>query len=129
MDYMALSGLRGVGVPRIVATYDVGCIWRKKLPQRMQAYPEDMKLADDVDLEIGIPSWHVKGHGAYCQENYSLNYIPGVGRTCGEDVEITWSQTNSLAPSTREMGSGARRETLNDHWNGWNLSKVIGFRK
>ncbi|PPQ96654.1 hypothetical protein CVT26_010318, partial [Gymnopilus dilepis] len=128
MDFMALSALRGVQVPRIVVSYDVGCIWCKKLRERMVTYPDEMQLADDVEIEIGIPSWHVKGHGPHCQENYSLNYIPGVGRTCGEDVEITWSQTNALAPSTREMGPGARRETLNDHWNGWNLRKVIGFR-
>ena len=50
-------------------------------------------------------------------------------RTCGEDVEITWSQTNSLAPSTREMGSGAQKETLDDQWNGWNFRKLVGFCK
>jgi hypothetical protein len=64
-----------------------------------------------------------------CQNNLSLSYIPGVGRTCGEDVETSWAHTNSLAPSTREMGPGARRETLNDHWNGWNFRKIVGFRK
>ena len=129
MDYMVLSALCGIHVPRLVVCYDIGCTWCKKLPERMEMYPDDMRLSDDVDIEIGVPSWHVKGHGAYCQENYSLNYIPGVGRTCGEDTEPTWSQTNALAPSTREMGSGARKETLNDHWNGWNLRKLIGFRK
>lgn len=94
----------------------------------MAEYPAQMQLPPDIDLEIAIPSWHVNGHGSKCRNNLSLNYVPGVGRTCGEDVEISWSQTNALAPSTREMGPGARKETLNDQWNGWNLRKIIGFR-
>ncbi len=95
----------------------------------MLEYPEEMQLPPDVDVEIAILSWHINGHGPFCQNNYSLNYLPGVGRTCGEDIEISWSHTNSLAPSVREMGPGARRETLNDHWNGWNFHKIVGFRK
>ena len=124
-----LSALAGVSVPRIVISYDIGCQWSKNLADRISAYDEDMQISEGVKLEIGIPNWHVNGHGAFCRNNYSLNYLPGVGRTCGEDVEISWSQTNSLAPSTREMGPGARRETLNDHWNGWNMRKIVGFRK
>jgi hypothetical protein len=130
MDYMVLSALAAVNVPRIVISYDIGCQWSKNLRERISKYNDDLlELPEDTHLEIGIPSWHVNGHGSYCRNNYSLNYLPGVGRTCGEDVEISWSQTNSLAPSTREMGSGARQETLNDHWDGWNLRKIIGFRK
>ena len=28
-----------------------------------------------------------------------------------------------------EMGPGTHRETLNDHWNGWNFRKIIDFCK
>ena len=129
MDYMVLSILITVFAPRVVLSYDIGCQWSKKFRERMLMYDEDLHIPDDLELEIGIPSWHVNGHGAFCRENYSLNYIPGVGRTCGEDVETTWSSTNCLAPSTREMGSGARKETLNDHWNSWNFRKIVGFRE
>lgn len=55
--------------------------------------------------------------------------ILGAGRTCGEDVETTWSSTNALAPSVREMAPGAKHDTLNDHWNGWNFHKIAGFHK
>ena len=75
----------------------------------MIEYPEEMRLPSDLEVEVGIPSWHVNGHGMECQNNLSLSYIPGVGRTCGEDVETSWAHTNSLAPSTREMGPGADR--------------------
>jgi hypothetical protein len=129
MDYMVLSALMGITVPHVVISYDIGCQWSKHFKKRMVEYPPAMQLPSDVKVDIAIPSWHVNGHGAFCQNNYSLNYIPGVGRTCGEDIEITWSNTNSLAPSVREMGPGSRRETLNDQWNGWNFRKIVGFRK
>ena len=90
-------------------------------------YPEEMRLLSDLEVEVGIPNWHVNRHGTECQNNLSLSYIPGVGKTCGEDVETSWAHTNSLAPSTREMGPGAHIETLNDHWNSWNFRKIIGF--
>ena len=45
----------------------------------------------------------------------------------GEEVETTWSFTNALGPSVREMAPGARHDTLNDQWNGWNFQKIIGF--
>ena len=64
-----------------------------------------------------------------CHENFSLGYLVGAGRTCGEEVETSWSHTNALAPSDREMGPAARHETLNDHWGGWNFKKIVGFRK
>jgi len=48
---------------------------------------------------------------------------------CGEEVETTWSSTNVLAPSVREMGPGARHNTLNNDWNGWNFRKIVGFHK
>ncbi|KIL55518.1 hypothetical protein M378DRAFT_188665 [Amanita muscaria Koide BX008] len=118
MDYMVLSALAGVTVPRVLVSYDIGCQWLKNWQERTSKYEDDIQLSDDVKLEIGIPSWHVNGHGTYCRNNYSFNYLPSVGQTCGEDIETSWLQTNSLAPSTREMGSGARKETLDDHWNG-----------
>ena len=129
MDWIVLSCLIGITLLRLVISYDIACQWRKNLFERMTEYPEEMRLPSDLEVEVGIPNWHVNGHGMECQNNLSLSYIPGVGRTCGEDVETSWAHTNSLAPSTREMGPGARRETLNDHWNGWNFRKIVGFRK
>ena len=128
MDWIILSCLVGITLLRLVISYDIACQWRKNLFERMSEYPEEMRLPSDLEVEVGIPNWHVNGHGTECQNNLSLSYIPGVGRTCGEDVETSWAHTNSLAPSTREMGPGARIETLNDHWNGWNFRKIIGFR-
>ena len=64
-----------------------------------------------------------------CDSNGPLKTsTKGAGRTCGEEVETTWSSTSALTPSVREMAPGARHDMLNDHWNGWNFSKIIGFR-
>lgn len=53
--------------------------------------------------------------------------MEGAGRTTGEDIETTWAGTNSLVPSVYKMGPAAWHDTLNDHWNGWNFHKIVGF--
>lgn len=115
-------------VLQVLISYDIGCQWSKHFEARTSSYPEELKLPSKTMVDIGIPSWHANGHGSSCRNNYSLNNIPGVGRTCGEDIETVWAHTNMLAPSTREMGPAMRRETLNDHWNHWNFRKIVGFR-
>jgi hypothetical protein len=127
MDYIVLSSLAGIKLPRIVITYDIGCQWSKHFQRRMEAFPDDLKLDSAVSVEVGIPNWHINGHGENCKE-FALSYMEGVGRTCGEEVETTWAQTNVLGTSVREMGPGARHETLDDQWGGSNFRKIVGFR-
>lgn len=95
----------------------------------MLEFPERMRISDSTEVKTAIPSWHINGHGSSCRTKFCLGYTKGVGRTCGEEVEITWSHTNPLASSVREMATAARRDTLNDHWNGWNFRKRAGFGK
>ncbi|KAJ7849376.1 hypothetical protein B0H14DRAFT_3668571 [Mycena olivaceomarginata] len=38
-----------------------------------------------------------------------------------------WANANPLARSTREMGPGSRRDTLDDHFNDWNHKKIIAL--
>ena len=45
----------------------------------------------------------------------------------GEGIERDWAQINALVPSTREMTSGNRKETLDDHWGYMNWEKVQTF--
>jgi Kyakuja-Dileera-Zisupton transposase len=128
MDYIILSSLAGVTLPRVVITYDIGCQWSKNFRRRMAEFPEDLRLDSSMSVEVGIPSWHINGHGDDCKD-FCLHYMNGVGRTCGEEVETAWAQTNALGTSIREMGPGARHETLNDHWSGSNFRKIVGFRE
>lgn len=93
----------------------------------MEEFPLDMRIPDKTEVDVAIPGWHINGHGVTCRDSFNLSYMEGVGRTVGEDVETIWAGTNLLAPSVREMGPAARHDTLNDHWNGWNFRKIVGF--
>ncbi|KAM6491207.1 hypothetical protein JOM56_013446 [Amanita muscaria] len=126
MEWVIYKRVKGVKLPRVVITYDIGCQWSKNFWRRVEEFPDDLKLDPATSVEVGIPSWHINGHGDNCR-TFCLNYMDGVGRTCGEEVETTWAQTNALGTSTREMGPGARHETLNDQWCGWNFRKIVGF--
>ncbi|KJA16799.1 hypothetical protein HYPSUDRAFT_71075 [Hypholoma sublateritium FD-334 SS-4] len=128
MDFIILSALVGLMLPRIIITYDIACQWSKNLASRMIEFPENMRINPQTIVDTVIPSWHINGHGEPCRQNFSLNYLKGARKTCGEEVEINWSHTNPLAPSVCEMGPAARHNTLNDHWNGWNFRQLVGFR-
>lgn len=93
----------------------------------MEEFPDDMKIDLNTQLDIAIPSWHINRYGLDYKANFNLSYMDGIGRTCGEEVETTWAHTNVLGASIREMCPGARHETLNDHWNGWNFWKIVCF--
>ena len=93
----------------------------------MSEFPEHMQINPATQVNIAIPSWHINGHGERCQKGFCLGYTRGAGRTCGEEIKTTWSFTNSLVPSVREMAQGARHDTLKIYWNGWNFHKIVGF--
>lgn len=126
MDYIILSALANVKLPRVVIMYNIGCQWSKNLSRRMEELADDLKLDSATVVEIGIPSWHINGHGENCKV-FSLSFMDGIGHTCGEEVETTWAQMNALGTSVREMDPGACHETLNDQWCGGNFRKIVGF--
>jgi hypothetical protein len=95
----------------------------------MKDFPESLQLDPAVEVEVGIPTWHINKDGDDCKANFSLSYMYSIGWTYGEDVKMTWAQTNSLRTSIREMGPGAQHETLDDHWCGLNFQKIVGFRE
>ena len=127
MDFIIFTALMGVTLLRIIITYDVICSWSIHFRKRMAEFPESMRIPDTTQVDVAIPGWHINGHGEKCRDNFNLSYMEGAGRTVGEDIETTWAGTNPLAPSVREMGPAARHDTLNDHWNGWNFRKIVGF--
>ena len=50
-----------------------------------------------------------------------------MARTDGEDPERWWAHINPVSMSTKEMGPGARLDTLDDHAGAWNWRKITGF--
>lgn len=129
IDYVVLSSVKGENYSRIVFTSDIGCQYSKKFKDRMEKFPLDMQIPSNTIIEFAVPSWHINAHGPDCRANFGLSFRDGVGRTCGEEVETTWAGTNPLGPSTREMGPGARHETLNGQWGGLNFKRILAFRK
>ena len=74
-----------------------------------------------------IPKFHILGHGHDCQTRFSLNYNKHSAHTNGEEPERWWAHINPLSMSTREMGPGARHDTIDDHAAAWNWRKITNF--
>jgi len=130
MDYVLLSTLRGVRPACLYITYDIVCQWYKNFLYRTIEFPLEMQLdTRDMELHYAIPKFHLNAHGAKCQTRFSLNFMTGAARTCGEGIETGWAHTNPVSTSVREMSPAGRRETLDDHWGGWNWRKITGLGK
>ncbi|KAI0757483.1 hypothetical protein C8Q80DRAFT_1092841, partial [Daedaleopsis nitida] len=129
MDYLVFSTVLGV-ILALLFSYDIVCQWCKKFFTRMQ---ENFLPAMQINLQrvpeirFAIPKHHYRVHGGEPHSQWSLNYLPRVGRTYGEGIEVHWSHINPLAKSTREMSPGMRHEVYNDHWGAWNWQKTISF--
>src|ERR1700710_2685818 len=126
MDYLFFSTLRCLSLDVLNVSYDIACQWHKKLWARMDSLPSAMHLNHpNMAITFFVPKFHLPAHIMECQTRFSWNFIPGVGRTDGEAPERGWANINPVASSTKEMGPGARRDTLDDHFADWNWKKVI----
>ncbi|KAJ6534315.1 hypothetical protein B0H19DRAFT_1383490 [Mycena capillaripes] len=74
-----------------------------------------------------VSKFHLPAHIEACNLKFSFNLTRDVGQTDGEAPERGWADANPLARSTKEMGSGFRRDTLDDHFNDWNHKKIIAL--
>ncbi|KAF4588993.1 hypothetical protein EYR40_010549 [Pleurotus pulmonarius] len=129
IDYIVLSALLAFQLRLLVLSYDIACQWSKNLIKRSAEYPAEMQPdTSRTSIKCVVPRWHIEGHDQFCQTRFSFNYTRGVGKTCGEDIESTWSVSNQMTASIREMAPSARREALNDHWSGWNFRKLVKLR-
>ena len=126
---MTLKEPKGEQLPCIILTFDISCQYSKKFKECMLKFSANMHLNKNSIIEFAVPSWHINAHGADCHANFGLSFCDGVGHTCGEEVESTWAGTNSLGPSTWEMGPGAHHETLNGQWGGLNFQWILVFCK
>ena len=130
MDYIFLSSITSAGSLPIVLSYDVMCQWLKNFWTRIESLPEHLRgRLQKGNFKGVIPKFHIVVHEELCQQLYSLHYTPGVGRTDGEGIERNWSVLNGAACSTKEMGPGTRRDTLDDFCGFSNYKKVLAFGK
>ncbi|KAJ7733908.1 hypothetical protein B0H16DRAFT_1327784 [Mycena metata] len=129
MDYMFLRSIADSSLVRFVVSYDIVCQWHIHVWDRMRVYR-------DVDITIDglhkfvtflIPKFHLPAHIEECNLKFSFNLTRNVGQTDGEAPERGWANANPLARSTKEMGPGSRRDTLDDHFNDWNHGRIIAL--
>lgn len=126
MDYIFLSSLGQNAPEHILVSYDIVCQWMRNLLLRCSIYP-DPDLINKFIINYLIPKFHLNAHQPSCHVTYSFNYTPNVGRTDGEAPERGWAAMNPVANSTKEMGPGSRRDTLDDHFGDINWRKVTGL--
>ena len=125
-DYIVASVLKGLDVRNIIISYNIAYKWSIHHLERISNNHPDLDTTN-LRLSYYILKFHLPGHGASCQMDYSFNYVKGVGRTHGETVKQGWAGINPAALSTWEMGPGAHHLTLDDSWSGWNWKKILGM--
>ncbi|KAI0038982.1 hypothetical protein FA95DRAFT_1585382 [Auriscalpium vulgare] len=124
MDYIFFSTIKGIKNSSLLVSYDIACQWSKNLRRRM-ADVAQWALPDFV--RYAIPKFHHPAHREECQGKLSLPSEPGAGQNDGEAPERSWSNLNGAAASTKEMGPGARHDTLDDHCGHANWRKCVGM--
>lgn len=127
MDYIVASTL-AVIQPKgpLVLSYDIACQWDIHLRERIQQFPERLRVElPRENVRAVIPKYHIRGHQELDHSKYSLNLIPGVGLSDGEEIERNWPRHDGTQASIREMGPGSRHDTLEDHFGWANWTKFI----
>jgi Kyakuja-Dileera-Zisupton transposase len=129
MDFIVFHSLIGSRNELIVFSYDIACQWSQNISCHMDGLPSSMWLSDKQfhSLRFAIPKFHIAAHGLECQSSFSFNYQPFMAHMDGEDPERWWAHINPVSMSTKEMGPGARLDTLDDHAGAWNWRKITGF--
>ena len=131
MDYFVLSTLcTQPNLTRLMLSYDIACQWHKNLSSRMSTYPPTLRInLNHLSCTFLVLKFHLPAHIESCQTAFSFNLTKGAAWTDGEAPERTWGNVDPLAPSTKEMGPGSRRDTLDDHYRDWNHKKIIHMGK
>ncbi|KAG1724932.1 uncharacterized protein EDB91DRAFT_1331171 [Suillus paluster] len=128
MDYLFFSTLHHTVLDTLHVSYDIACQWHKRLWHHMSAFPFSMHLSHTVKtVSFFVPKFHLPAHIEQCQTSFSFNFKSGVGRTDGEAPECGWANINPVASSTKEMGPGAWRDTLDDYFGDSNWKKLVGL--
>ncbi|KAK7041549.1 hypothetical protein VNI00_009136 [Paramarasmius palmivorus] len=109
-----------------ILCYDIACQYSKKFFERMSRLPLAARIGIHKDRrKFAVPKLHIQGHERRCQEHFALNFLLGAGQTDGEGIERHWANLGPIATSTKEMGPGHCRDTLDDHFGHWNWMKTV----
>ncbi|KAJ6566718.1 hypothetical protein B0H19DRAFT_1025332 [Mycena capillaripes] len=129
MDYMFFKSIAGTELVRLFVSYNIACQWHTNIWIRMSKYQNEELTIDGKGRFITflVPKFHLPAHIEACNLRFSFNLTRDVGQTDCEAPERGWSNANPLAQSTKEMGPGSRRDTLDDHFNDWNHKKIVSL--
>ncbi|KIK13300.1 hypothetical protein PISMIDRAFT_31188 [Pisolithus microcarpus 441] len=128
MDYLFALALSGTTVDRLNILYDITCQWHKSLYQRMMSLPQEVQLdLSAKHISFFVLKFHLPTHIMPCQWKYSFNWTCGVGHTDDEVPEHGWAHINPVGSSTKVMGPGHRRDTIDDFFGDWNWKKSIAL--
>ncbi|KAJ6467408.1 hypothetical protein C8R45DRAFT_1171845 [Mycena sanguinolenta] len=111
-----------------LVTYDIACIWKILLRDRLKSLPPHVRLVLILAfIRFAIPKMHIHSHTMICQLLYSLNLILGSAQGDAEGIERAWVWIGAVAGSTRDMGPGSCHDVLDCQWSYWNWQKLIGI--
>ncbi|KAJ6494502.1 hypothetical protein C8R45DRAFT_1135355 [Mycena sanguinolenta] len=131
MDYILWKSLDGYDdLVQLIVSYDIVCQWSINIWVRLARYKPELRDRAGTGYRYWvwlIPKVHLPAHIEACNILYSFNLTPYVAQTDGEAPERDWANANPLEASTKEMGPGARRDVLDDHFNDWNHKKIIAL--
>ncbi|KAJ6449491.1 hypothetical protein C8R45DRAFT_849722, partial [Mycena sanguinolenta] len=129
MDYMLFMSMLGSVLLWLFISYDIACQWYKNLWTRMEIFPAEAQWRQDEQKRkkavFLVPKFHLPAHIEQCNIDFSFNLTRFVGRTDGEAPERGWADANRLANSTSISGPGARRDTLDAHFQYSNWKKIV----
>ena len=127
MDYIVMASVAGLTLLLLTISYDIACQWKVHLRERNAKLPAAVRLPiDDVKIQYALPVWHAASHNEDCQNQNSLSFKPGVGKSDGEGVERVWSVLNPSAFSTKDAGKGQRADVLEGKIDNHNFLKNAG---
>ncbi|KAJ3529805.1 hypothetical protein NMY22_g8845 [Coprinellus aureogranulatus] len=128
MDYIFGASLVLFGLSLLrtfLISYDIACQWSVHLISRLlKINPEIPILHPDSESRFVVPKFHLPAHIPSCQTRFAFMFTKGAGLGDGEAPERGWADSNPLGPSTREMGPGTRRDTLDYHYGDYNWRHI-----
>ena len=126
MDYITILSIQLCFLKLYFISYDIVCQWFIHLFQRIsQIDPSSPLLQSDVEIRFLVPKFHLPAHIPACRNQFAFMLTPGAALGDGEAPERGWGELNPLATSTREMGPGTCRDTLDYHFGDYNWRKIV----
>lgn len=128
MDYFFFKSIAKIPLKMFIVSYDIACQWSLKLFDRLREIcPDCPVLKPDCITRFAVPKFHLPAHISACRNRFAFMLTPGGALTDGEAPERGWGESNPLGPSTREMGPGTRRDTLDFNFGDYNWRKITNL--